>query len=211
MITIKEEYLEKVKKALGDQPNASEICDEISSHIAEAANEKMLAGVNELEAHTAVLDELGEPSELANCFCLPSDKKQKTIYFILLNWCFFLGGILLTVGHHVLHHWGIHYLWMVLENLSLLLLLSYSVYWVYVGFYIGKQFGPNGKRVVNRTIFHALIPNFVLMMLVLFDLIPRSLFSTLLSPTFLIICVIATILFYPIGKIAYKFGILQGL
>lgn len=211
MLIMKMEYLEKVKKALGSYQNSLEAYNEIFSHIEEAAKEKMLTGICEHDAYKAVFHELGDPIELVRSFYPTSEKSQKPIYFILLNWCFFFIGSFLTVGHRVFDFWLIHNTWMVLENLSLLLLLSYSFYWFYLGFVFGKQFGPKGKRIVNRMILWSLLPNFILMTLVLLNILPKDYFATLLSPMFLLLCVITTMLYYPISQLAYKFGIVNGL
>ncbi|MCI1589411.1 MULTISPECIES: permease prefix domain 1-containing protein [Heyndrickxia] len=211
MLDQKAVYLKKLKQSLGNHPEKDLICREISSHIAEGIRERMLYGISEKEALDTILSDLGDPTELGQNYHLPVEGQNKTTMAILLNWCFFIGGILLTIMNQMFHFPGLHQAWIVLERISQYILLLYSVYWFFLGFTIGKVYGPKGKKCISQIVMRALIPNLLLMILVLSNMIPKEFYSPLLDPIFIILCMIATILFYPISRVAFNYGIVHGL
>ncbi|MGE8203471.1 permease prefix domain 1-containing protein [Heyndrickxia sp. NPDC080065] len=212
MLKLKVEYIDNVKVALDNHPDAVGICNEISSHIEEGVKERMLLGVSEKQALEEVLDSMGDPIELGKGFCTTSNSKQNTpIHFILINWCFFIGGFFIAISNQASLFPILSNVWTFLVHMSEYILLLYLLYWFYIGYFIGKQYGPKGKRLVRKTLIVALIPNVALMVAVLFEFYPEGFFSPLLNPMFLFFCVLSTLCFYPISKVAYKFGIVNGL
>lgn len=81
-----------------------------------------------------------------------------------------------------------------------------SVFWALLGYEIGKGFGHNGRVLLNKTFLLSLIPNLILMVLTVFQIIPHSWFAPLLTKTFIIACIIFTIILYPISWIGYRWG-----
>lgn len=204
------EYLGHLRNALKNHPDASEIYHEISCHIEDGIRDRMLTGKSEKLAIEEMLEIMGNPNELGNSFYLPRTS-QKIKYLILLNWLFFVGGLVVTMISHHSELAFTQHIWNLLVLLSRPILFLYSIYWVYLGYSIGKLYGPNGKTLINKTLVKASIPNFVLMTVVLCQFIPADIFSPILNPLFILICVVATLLFYPISKVAFKFGIIHGL
>ncbi|PKR83364.1 HAAS signaling domain-containing protein [Heyndrickxia camelliae] len=210
MKNLKQDYLHKLRLALHNHPEIEDILNEISTHMEDGIKDKMLVGKSEKAATEEVLFELGNPLVLGKNFMQPA-RSRTMIYLILLNWAFFVCGICLTLSHQ-LSDWAIvKDTWNYLSHKSNFILLLYSMYWVYVGYTIGKQYGPNGKKMVNKTMMWASIPNMLLMIITLFNVIPGEMFSPFLNPVFIAVCVLVTVLFFPLSKLAFKIGITYGL
>lgn len=210
MENLKQDYLQELKLALQNHPEMEDILNEISTHIEDGIKDKMLIGVPEKAATEQVLHHMGNPLELGKSFMRPPSSR-KMIHLILLNWAFFVCGLFITISYHFSDFRIVNHTWTYLSHKSHSILLLYSMYWIYLGYTIGKQYGPSGKKMVNKTMIWASIPNMVLMFITLFNVIPSDIFSPLLNPVFIVFCVIATVLFYPLSKLAFKIGITFGL
>ena len=210
MEKLKQDYLHDLKLALQNHPEIEDIYNEISTHIEDSIKDKMLTGISEREATEEVLHNMGNPLELGKSFMQPP-RSRKMIHLILLNWAFFVCGLFITLCNHLSDWTIVNDTWTYLSEKSHFILLLYSMYWIYLGYTIGKHFGPNGKKMVNKTMMWAYIPNLLLMIITLFHVIPNDIFSPFLNPVFIAVCVVVTVLFYPLSKFAFKIGISFGL
>ncbi|MBS4172813.1 hypothetical protein [Bacillus sp. FJAT-49736] len=210
MEDVKLEYLRNLRTALHDHPDANDICNEIAAHIEDGIREKMLVGISEKFATKEMLQQLGDPFIFAKSFVVPK-QPVRIRNFILLNWLFFIGGVVVTIVSHESNLILFRNIWDFMVNWSFPILLLYSLYWLYLGYSIGKHYGPNGKKVVNTSLMKASIPNILLMTGVISKVIPADVFSPMLNPLFISLCVLVTILFYPLSKFAFKIGIVHGL
>ncbi|HET7578826.1 MAG TPA: permease prefix domain 1-containing protein [Bacillales bacterium] len=209
----KQRYLEELKKALGAEGQAEAVVKEINSHIEERMHDRMVFGIKEEEALDEALQSLGSPRKLAKALMEGEASNRHTMrnVFIACNYLFFLGGTMLMIFSQILTLPIVHTVWESLTGVSGLILACYTGYWFYLGYEVGKQFGPNGKSLMNRTVLMSLIPNVLLMFLTLFRFIPQHLFNSMLTPEFVTVCVVATVFFYPISKAAYKIGVVHGV
>jgi len=210
MKNLKQDYLHDLKLALQNHPDKENILYEITTHIEDAIKDKMLIGISEKVATVEVLHSMGNPIELGKSFMQPS-RSINIKHLILLNWAFFGCGMFITLGNQLSDWTIVNHTWTYLTHKSHFILFLYSMYWIYLGYSVGKHYGPNGKKLVNKTMMWAYIPNMVLMFITLFNVIPGDIFSPLLNPVFMMVCVIATFLFYPLSKFAFKIGIIYGL
>ncbi|MGV3466771.1 MAG: hypothetical protein ACO1OT_15965 [Heyndrickxia sp.] len=210
MEDLKQDYLRNLKLSLQNHPEMVDILNEISVHIEDSIRDKMLIGISERAATEEVLQNMGNPIELGKSF-LPPPRSINIIHLVLLNWAFFVCGLFITLGNQFSDWTIVNHIWTYLTHHSHFILLLYSIYWIYLGYTVGKHYGPNGKKLVEKTMMWAYIPNMILMFITLFNIIPSDIFSPLLNPVFMVICVITTVLFYPISKLAFKIGITYGL
>ena len=111
-----------------------------------------------------------------------------------------------TLAHNLLDWNWISRLWNQLTSIPILIALIYMCFWVLLGYEIGKGFGYKGKKLLKRTFLLALIPNLILMILTVFNIIPHEWFSPLLTETFIGLCIFLTILLYPLCVISYRWG-----
>ena len=63
---------------------------------------------------------------------------------------------------------------------------------------LGKVLVTEGERLLKKTFIFALIPNLLLMFLTVLEIIPHFWFEPLLTKTFIIACIIFTIILYPV-------------
>jgi hypothetical protein len=87
-----------------------------------------------------------------------------------------------------------------------LIALLYLFFWALLGYEIGRGFGHGGRTLLKKTFLLSLIPNILLMVLTVFEIIPHSWFAPLLTKTFIIACILFTIILYPISVIGYRWG-----
>ena len=105
--------------------------------------------------------------------------------FILVNILLFGGGAFLTLAHNLFDWSWLTSLWNQLTSIPILIALMYMFFWALLGYEIGRGFGYKGKKIMNRTFFLALIPNLILMILTVFQIIPHEWFDPLLTETFI--------------------------
>ena len=202
----KNRFLNELSKGLGNQLDRYEILREYESHIDEILIES--GSLEEDTVYEMIVSRLGSPEEIIKIWreefsVTPSNMKW---LFILLNILFFGGGSLLTLAHNVYQWKWITAAWNHLTAIPTLIAILYLFFWALLGYEIGKGFGHNGRVLLNKTFLLSLIPNLILMVLTVFQIIPHSWFAPLLTKTFIIACIIFTIILYPISWIGYRWG-----
>lgn len=203
----KNRFLEQLEKGLGDQLDKGEILREYASHIDEILIESFECQ-DEETVFNLIVSRLGSPEEIAQAWreefsVTPSNMKW---VFILLNILFFGGGSLLTLAHNLYQWEWLTAIWNHLTAIPTLIAFLYLFFWALLGYEIGKGFGHNGRALLRKTFLLSLIPNLLLMVLTLFQIIPHSWFAPLLTKTFIIACIFFTIILYPISWIGYRWG-----
>lgn len=203
----KNRFLEELAKGLRNQPDMENIIREYESHIDEILIESF-----DCQDENAVMDRLierlGSPEEIAEAWkeelsVTPSNMKW---LFILLNVLFFGGGSILTLAHNLYQWEWLSTIWNYLTAIPTLIAFLYLFFWALLGYEIGKGFGHGGRALLRKTFLLSLIPNLLLMFLTVFHIIPHSWFAPLLTKTFIIACIIFTIILYPVSWIGYRWG-----
>lgn len=207
MEQLKSRFLNKLSQELGAHKDKENILREYETHIDEIILESF-----EVTDHGKLEDilftRLGSPEEIAAAWkeelsVTPSNMKW---LFILLNIIFFAGGSFLTLIHN-LYQWSwLTSIWNHLTSIPTLIAFLYMFFWALLGYEIGKGFGHGGRKLLRKTFLLSLIPNLILMMLTVFEIIPHSWFAPLLTKTFIIACIIFTIFLYPISMLGYRWG-----
>jgi hypothetical protein len=126
--------------------------------------------------------------------------------FILINILFFGGGSLLTLVHNLYEWKWLSVIWNHLTTIPIFIAFVYLFFWALLGYEIGKGFGHAGRKLLNKTFFAALIPNLTLMVLTLLEIVPHSWFAPLLTRTFILACIMFTIILYPVTWVGYRWG-----
>jgi hypothetical protein len=203
----KNRFLQELKKGLGNHQDKESILLEYEAHIDEILLESY-DRKDEKEMFDTILSRLGSPEEIADMWkeelsVTPSNMKW---LFILMNILFFGGGSLLTLFHNVFEWKWLSMIWSHLTAMPTLIAFIYMFFWALLGYEIGKGFGHGGRSLLKKTFLLSLIPNLLLMVLTLFEIIPHSWFAPLLTKTFIIACIILTILLYPISWLGYRWG-----
>jgi len=203
----KSKYLDELNKALGSYQDKESILLEYESHIDEILLESSdcLNGEKLMER---IVARLGSPNEIADIWkeelsVTPSNMKW---LFIFLNIFFFGGGSLLTLAHNIYRWEWLTSIWGHLTAVPALIAILYMFFWALLGYEIGKGFGPGGRTLLRKTFLLSLIPNLILMFLTVFEIIPHAWFAPLLTKTFIIACVIFTIILYPVSWIGFMWG-----
>lgn len=203
----KNNFLAELAKGLGNHHDKESILLEYDSHINE-----ILLEVNNCSSDAEVLEQitarLGTPAEIAEIWkdelsVTPSNMKW---LFIFINVLFFGGGSLLTLVHNLFDWEWLTIIWGHLTTIPIVISVVYMFFWALLGYEIGKGFGHGGRRLLNKTFFAALIPNLTLMVLTVLEIVPHSWFAPLLTRTFIIACIIFTIILYPVTWIGYRWG-----
>ncbi|WP_342430759.1 hypothetical protein [Neobacillus sp. FSL H8-0543] len=203
----KNRFLEELAKGLGTHQDSENILREYATHIDEILIES-LDCENEEAVMERIVARLGSPKEISDMWqeelsVTPSNMKW---LFILLNIFFFGGGSLLTLVHNLYEWKWVSLVWSHLTAIPTLIAILYLFFWALLGYEIGKGFGHGGRTLLKKTFFLSLIPNILLMVLTVFEIIPHSWFAPLLTKTFIIACIIFTIILYPISVIGYRWG-----
>jgi hypothetical protein len=203
----KNRFLEELEERLGNHQDKKSILLEYEVHIEEIVIESFDCK-DENELMEIIILRLGSPEEIATMWkeelsVTPSNMKW---LFILMNILFFGGGSLLTIFHNVFQWKWLSVVWSHLTAIPTLIAFIYLFFWALLGYEIGKGFGHGGRRLLNKTFLLSLIPNLLLMVLTVFEIIPHSWFEPLLTKTFIIACIILTILLYPISWLGYHWG-----
>ncbi|MDQ0271278.1 HAAS signaling domain-containing protein [Cytobacillus purgationiresistens] len=206
MERLKNEFLAELDKGLGNHQGKASILMEYEAHLDELL--LSLFHMEEAEVRDQIYSRLGTPAEIAEIWkeelsVTPSNMKW---LFIAVNIIFFVGGALLTLAHN-LFNWGwLTFLWTQLTSFPMIIAIVYLFFWALLGYEIGRGFGYKGRRLMKATFLLALIPNLILMLLTVFNIIPHEWFSPLLTETFIGICIVFTILLYPVCLISYRWG-----
>ncbi len=203
----KNKFLAELDDGLGNHQDKKSILLEYETHIDEILIESYDC-TDENELIERINSRLGTPAEIAACWkeelsVTPSNMKW---LFIAMNILFFGGGSLLTFFHNVFQWNWLTVIWGHLTAIPTLIAFIYMFFWALLGYEIGKGFGHGGRRLLKKTFLLSLIPNLLLMVLTVFEIIPHSWFEPLLTKTFIIACIIFTILLYPISWLGYRWG-----
>src|SRR3954454_7557873 len=207
MERLRNEFLTELEQCLGNHQEKESILREYNAHL-----DELLVDLYKLEDESEIRDQIylrfGTPGEIADMWkeelsVTPSHMKW---LFILVNILFFGGGAILTLAHNLFDWNWLTRLWDQLTSIPILIALVYMFFWALLGYEIGRGFGHKGKRLMKRTFLLALIPNLTLMVLTVFEIIPREWFSPLLTETFMSICIFLTILLYPVCLVSYRWG-----
>ncbi|MCH1627885.1 hypothetical protein [Fredinandcohnia quinoae] len=207
MEQLKNEFLEDLSKCLGNYPEKESILHEYNDHL-----DHFLVALNLSEEPASIKSHIhsrfGTPEEIAAMWreeLSVTPSKMKWL-FIAVNTLFFGGGATFTLAHN-LFDWGwITFLWDQLTSIPIVIALIYLLFWALLGYEIGKGFGHKGKKIMKGTFILALIPNMVLMVLTVFKIIPHEWFDPLLTKTFIGVCIVFTILLYPVCLFSYRWG-----
>lgn len=203
----KNKFLEELDYRLGNHEDKKSILLEYETHIEEIFLESYDCS-DEHEMMERVSSRLGSPEEIAAMWkqelsVTPSNMKW---LFILMNVFFFGGGSLLTLFHNLLQWNWLAVVWSHLTAIPTVIAFIYMFFWALLGYEIGKGFGHGGRNLLKKTFILSLVPNLILMVLTVFEIIPHSWFEPLLSKTFIIACIIFTILLYPISWLGFQWG-----
>ncbi|MEH7178444.1 HAAS signaling domain-containing protein [Neobacillus vireti] len=207
MVPPKNKFLEELEKGLGNHQDKTSILMEYEAHIEEILIESFDCK-DENERMELIISRLGTPKEIAEMWreelsVTPSNMKW---LFILINIIFFGGGSLLTLFHNLFQWKWLSIVWTHITAIPTLIAFIYMFFWALLGYEIGKGFGHGGRRLLNKTFLLSLIPNLLLMVLTVFEIIPHSWFEPLLTKTFILACIIFTMLLYPISWLGYRWG-----
>ncbi|OLS36844.1 hypothetical protein [Bacillus sp. MRMR6] len=203
----KNRFLEELGQLLGSHQDKEEILLEYESHIDEILVESYDCQ-DENAFFERINTRLGSPEEIAEMWkqelsVTPSHMKW---LFIFLNILFFGGGSLLTLAHNLYEWKWLSVVWSHLTAIPTLIAILYLFFWALLGYEIGKGFGHGGKVLLRKTFLLSLIPNLVLMVLTVFEIIPHKWFAPLLTKTFIIACIFFTMILYPISLLGYRWG-----
>ena len=207
MERLKNEFLTELAKCLENHQEKESILLEYDSHL-----DELLTDFYNLEDESEIRNQIylrfGTPKEIASMWkeeLSVTPSKMKWL-FIVVNILFFGGGTLLTLAHNLFDWSWLTSLWEQLTSFPILIALIYMFFWALLGYEIGRGFGYKGRKLMKRTFLLALIPNLTLMVLTVFRIIPHKWFSPLLTETFMGLCILLTLLLYPVCLISYRWG-----
>ena len=205
MTGVEQRFIEELKKEIGNHPNKAHIIAEYELHIYELLGELSLEEVN---IYDELVGRLGTPLEIAKAWQQEKDitPKKTQWLFVLCNAAIFIGGALLTISYNVFQWSWLELLWASLTDSAFIIMLVYILFWGLLGYEIGKEFGHRGYRLLKKTFLISIIPNFVLMYLVIFRILPHEWFQPLLNFPFVAACIIFTGLLYSVSWIGYRWG-----
>jgi hypothetical protein len=200
----KEDFLSELERLLPNTINKKEIVQEWENHINEALFEYPEA---------IVIKKLGNPADIACEYqsITPVQKSWIVPFYIGCNALFFIFGSLLTLAYHMTNHPIAKTVWLSLVQIAPAIMGGYLLFWVFLGFEIGRTYGVKGSKLLTKTVLLSMLPNVILMILTLYQWIPIDLFTPLLTPMFVVLCVLFTFLLYPICCLAYRAGISRSI
>ncbi len=203
----KTKFLKELAGRLGNHPEKEAILLEYETHIDEILLEHFTME-NEAAIMEKIVQRLGTPQEIAGMWLeeLAVTPSRMKWLFILVNLVFFAGGSLLTLAHNLFEWRWLANIWRSLTALPTLIALVYMVFWMLLGYEIGKGFGHGGRKVLKKTFIISLFPNLLLMLLIVFQIIPHNWFAPLLTKQFILICIFFTIILYPISLLGFRWG-----
>ncbi|MBM6619577.1 HAAS signaling domain-containing protein [Bacillus suaedaesalsae] len=202
----KENFLKELKAHLPYNVDKQDIIREWEMHIYDASKESECS-------EEEVIVSFGEPKEIAKAYGnnTPVQKNWVVPFYIGCNALFYIVGSLVTLAYHTTEHPIVESIWNTLIGYAPAIIGGYLLFWIFLGFEIGRTYGVRGSRVLSKTVLFCMLPNVILMVLTLYKWIPIELFESLLSPMFVLVCVILNFLLYPICRIAYRVGISRSL
>lgn len=203
----KNRFLAELAARLKNHHEKEQILLEYETHIDELILEARDCSTDD-ELMERISSRLGTPAEIADVWeeelsVTPSRMKW---LFIFINILFFGGGSLLTLVHNLYEWKWLAAIWNNLTTIPIFIAFVYMFFWALLGYEIGKGFGHGGRKLLHKTFFAALIPNLTLLVLTLLEIIPHSWFAPLLTRTFIIACILFTIILYPVTWIGYRWG-----
>jgi uncharacterized membrane protein len=207
MERLKNKFLKELEKGLGNHQDKQSILMEYDAHIEELLSESFDCK-DENQRMERILSRLGSPEEIAAIWkeeLSVTPSKMKWL-FITMNIFFFGGGSLLTLFHNLFQWNWLSTVWSHLTAIPTIIAFVYMFFWALLGYEIGKGFGHGGRSLLTKTFLFALLPNLLLMIVTVFEIIPHSWFEPLLTKTFIIACIIFTILLYPVSWLGYRWG-----
>ena len=205
-------FLSDLEVELENHPKKEEIILEYADYLEQKYKDLLISGISMEQAEKLILQEMSDPKKIAFQFKRKGISVKATFQIVvILNYLLFVIGLLMTLEFYLFHGHGIDLLWNRLVDKKWFILFGYAAYWIMVGYLIGKKFGFNGAPLLRKTLGISLVPNYLLMMFVLFTEKLQGLFSPLITPSFTLMCITFTFLFYPISKISYKIGIIRGI
>ncbi|RIW28621.1 hypothetical protein D3H55_21400 [Bacillus salacetis] len=206
MIPSKDKFIQELDSLLVPHEDKEDVLEEYEGHIHHLKEE---TGDVENDEWTVLIHEkIGTPEEIAAIWNQEwSVTPSRTQWlFVSANIFLFVGGSLLTILYNVFSWEWLQGFWLKLTDIPAIIIAVYIVFWILLGYEIGKEFGSKGKSLLVKTLLISLIPNLVLMNLILFHLIPHEWFDPLLNQSFILICIGFTILLLPISWAGYKWG-----
>jgi hypothetical protein len=206
MIQSKDSFISELDALLASHPDKRRVLGEYEEHIGH-----LLEEIDETDSNTLTLlihEKIGTPEEIASIWNDEwSVTPSKTQWlFVSANILLFIGGSTLTLLYNLFSWEWLQVIWINITGVTAVIIAVYIVFWVLLGYEIGKEFGSRGKTLLLRTMILSLLPNILLMNLVLFQLIPYEWFDPLLNRSFIIICILFTILLFPISWFGYRWG-----
>lgn len=203
-----EVYLSRLEQLLGTHPDKAAILEEYKSHISEMACDIIYEDESPDSIYKELSIRLGTPEEIALSWKqeLALTPKKARWIFVCINFLLFMGGILLTFIYHTYNWNWTKDIWSMLTSIPVLLMAIYLVFWVLLGYEIGKEFGHQGRKLIKKTFSITILPNIALMYVVLFNLVPDRWFDPLLNKPFIIACVFCTFILYPVSFAGYLWG-----
>ncbi|MCA0972579.1 hypothetical protein LCM20_18430 [Halobacillus litoralis] len=194
-------YLEELSQALSFHPERGSIVEEYKGHLT------AMDGAGQLTYDDLIM-RLGSPGEIAEMFKEEHSVTESRLQwlFVLCNIVLFVGGGLLTVGYHLLEWNVLEWVFERLISIPTIIILLYIGFWALLGYEIGKAFGPRGVALLKKTYVIGIIPNLILMLLTLFKVIPHKWFAPLVTPQFIVVCIVCTALLYPISWLTCRWG-----
>ncbi|MBS4198166.1 hypothetical protein KHA93_00645 [Bacillus sp. FJAT-49732] len=207
MERLKNEFLAELEENLAEHQEKESILEEYAAHLDEFLG-CLPNLVDENEIRDQIYSKLGSPKEISAMWkeelsVTPSNMKW---LFVAVNILFFGGGAALTLAHNLFDWNWLTYFWDRLTSFPIIIAFIYMFFWALLGYEIGRGFGHNGRKLLKRTFILALVPNIVLMVLTVFQIIPHKWFYPLLTETFIGLCIFFTLLLYPVCLISYKWG-----
>ncbi len=208
MIQLKTEFLAELDRHLGKHADKDKILTEYDIHITEMLEDLSDTPGGEEEVISELYSRLGTPQEIAASWReeLATTPMKTQWVFISANLLFFVGGIILTLVHNLFEFPFVDMAWQSLTSIPAVIIFLYLFFWALLGYEIGKGFGHKGRRLMKKTFILSILPNLILMNLTLLKLIPHDWFQPLLSPPFIVFCILFTALLYPVCWIGYRWG-----
>jgi hypothetical protein len=206
MDQLKNKFLEELSKGLCKHKDKESILLEYETHIDEIIIETL--SEQEEVSMDLLVSRLGNPHEITKIWeeeLSYSPSKMKWL-FILLNLVLFVGGSLLTLVHNLYEWTWLSIIWNHLTAIPTVIAFVYLFFWGLLGYEIGKGFGHGGKALLRKTFFLSLIPNLLLMILTVCRIIPLEWFEPLLTQSFIVACILFTIILYPVCILGYRWG-----
>lgn len=205
MILNDQKFINELKKEIKKHPQKQNVIAEYEQHIYELLQD---VSPGEENVYHILVERLGRPVDIAKSWEQEKNitPKKTQWLFVISNASIFVGGTFLTIGYNYLEWQWIESIWNAVTDVSFLIVATYILFWGLLGYEIGKEFGHRGHRLLKKTFFISIIPNFILMYLIIFKVLPYDWFQPMLNFPFIVVCIILTGLLYPISWVGYRWG-----